>query len=69
MQRTSVSSSNVESVGYDENNETLEIEFKNGAIYQYFDVPLNVFNTLMSVGSIGAYMASNIKGVYRFSRV
>jgi hypothetical protein len=69
MQRTSVSSSNVESVGYDENHETLEIEFKNGAIYQYFDVPQNIFDTLMIAGSIGAYLASNIKGVYRFSRV
>lgn len=69
MQRTSVSSSNVESIGYDEDHGTLEIEFKNGAIYQYFDVPLNIFNTLMSAGSIGAYLASNIKGVYRFSRV
>lgn len=69
MQRASVSSSNVDSIGYDEDNETLEIEFKNGAIYQYFDVPLGVYNTLISSSSIGAYMASNIKGVYRFSRV
>jgi hypothetical protein len=69
MQRTSVSSSNVESVGYDEDHQTLEIEFKNGAIYQYFDVPQNIFNTLIAAGSIGAYLASNIKGVYRFSRV
>jgi hypothetical protein len=69
MQRTAVSSSNVESVGYDENNETLEIEFKNGSIYQYFDVPKNIFDSLMLSGSVGAYLASNIKGVYRFSRV
>lgn len=69
MERSPVSSSNVESVGYDEESETLEVEFKNGALYQYFDVPQGAYNGLVSADSIGAYLAENIKGVYRYSRV
>lgn len=69
MDRVPVSSSNVESIGYDEATSTLEIEFKNGATYQYFDVPLHVFSELQNAGSVGAYLASNIKGHYRYSRV
>lgn len=69
MQRQPVTSSNVESVGYDEQTETLEIAFNNGGVYQYFDVPQRVFDELLSAGSIGGYLAAHIKGVYRYSKV
>ena len=69
MNREPVSSSNVESVGYDEDSQTLEIEFKNGTLYQYFDVPQNIFNSLVGADSVGVYLAENIKGSYRYSRV
>lgn len=69
MERSPVSSSNVESVGYEEDSETLEVEFKNGALYQYFDVPQRIFDGLISADSVGGYLAQNIKGVYRYSRV
>ncbi|CAG4885623.1 KTSC domain-containing protein [Paraburkholderia saeva] len=69
MDRTAVTSSNVASIGYDTDSSTLEIEFNNGTIYQYFDVPDNIFEGLRSSNSIGGYLAANIKGVYRYSRV
>jgi hypothetical protein len=69
MERSPVSSSNIESVGYDEDSETLEVEFKNGTLYQYFDVPQGAFNGLVNAESVGGYLAENIKGVYRYSRV
>lgn len=69
MERTPVISSNIASVGYDTDSQTLEIEFNNGTIYQYFDVSEQVFNELKSAGSAGGYLASNIKGKYRYSRV
>lgn len=61
MQRQSVSSSNISSIGYDENSNTLEIEFHNGGVYQYFNVPKNVFEGLMSASSHGQYFDQNIK--------
>ncbi len=69
MNKASVTSSNVESVGYDEDSSTLEIEFKNGSTYQYFDVPENVFANLRDADSVGGYLAANIKGSYRYSKV
>lgn len=69
MKREAVQSSNIASIGYDENSATLEIEFLNGGVYQYFDVPKNIFNEIMEAGSHGQYLAQNIKGHYRFSKV
>ena len=69
MKRTHVESSNIESIGYDSKSQTLEIEFLNGSLYQYFDVPEHVFNELMAADSHGKYLNANIKGIYRFSKV
>lgn len=64
-----VSSSNISRVGYDSDTQTLQVEFKDGAVYQYFDVPENVFQDLLTAGSAGSYLHQNIKGAYRYSRV
>lgn len=69
MQRETVSSSNISAIGYDEDSETLEIEFLNGGTYQYFDVPIGVHEELMAADSHGKYLSVNIKGVYRYSKV
>lgn len=69
MNRTPVTSSNVASVGYDEDSSTLEVEFNNGAVYQYFDVSQNVFQELIHADSVGGYLAAHVKGVYRYSKV
>ena len=69
MEMINVSSSNVASVGYDEDGSTLQVEFNNGTTYQYFDVPENVFSGLRDAGSVGGYLAANIKGTYRYSKV
>jgi hypothetical protein len=41
MERIAVTSSNVVAVGYQESSSTLEVEFKNGSVYRYLDVPAN----------------------------
>ncbi|MFA6087240.1 KTSC domain-containing protein [Mucilaginibacter sp.] len=69
MKRTNVSSSNIASIGYDERTETLEVEFLNGGVYQYFDVPKHIYNEMMGASSHGQYLAQNIKGRYRYSKV
>ena len=69
MKREHVLSSNIESIGYDSNSQTLEIEFLNGTIYQYFDVPHHIFEELMSADSNGKFLTANIKGHYRYSKV
>lgn len=69
MNRQPVTSSNIASIGYDATSQTLEIEFLNGGLYQYFDVPQHVHEELMNASSHGQYLAQNIKGVYRYSKV
>ena len=69
MNRTPVSSSNVASVGYDEATSTLEIEFNNGSVYQYFDVSESIYQELIAASSVGGYLATQIKGKYRYSKV
>lgn len=61
MERQSVRSSNLASIGYDETNEILEIEFLNGGIYQYTKVPFDVYEELMIARSHGTYFSANIR--------
>ena len=69
MNRTPVNSSTVASVGYDPNTLTLEVEFKEGSVYQYFDVPETVYHELMRASSVGQFMHANIKNNYRYTKV
>jgi len=43
----------------------LEIEFVNGAIYRYLDVPLTVYHDLMSAESKARFYDSNVRKRYR----
>ena len=67
MKRTNVDSSNLKSVGYDEEEKILEIEFLHGGIYQYFEVPKSVYDGLMNADSHGKYFDRNVKKAgYRY---
>lgn len=69
MERIPVASSNIASIGFDEDSSTLEIEFLSGAVYQYFDVPFPVYEGLIEADSKGQYLAQHIKGKYRYVKV
>jgi len=67
--RNSVESSNITSVGYDSKNKILEVEFKHGSVYQYFDVPENIYTELMNANSHGFYFSANIRNNYEYQKV
>ena len=69
MKRENVSSSNLSSIGYDEENQILEIEFNHGGVYQYFNVPIAEYQGLMSASSHGEYFAANIRNDYRYTKL
>ncbi len=69
MKKTPVKSSNIASIGFDADSKILEIEFLNGSVYQYFDLPEQEHEGLMNADSHGQYLAKNIKGNYRYSKV
>ncbi|OJV34326.1 MAG: KTSC domain-containing protein [Bacteroidales bacterium 36-12] len=68
MKRIPVVSSNIASVGYDENEHILEIEFHHRAVYQYFDVPEKIYEELMSSPSLGAYFMNEVKNKFKHKR-
>ena len=70
MTRTPVSSSNLASVGYDSSSRTLEVEFLNGTIYQYANVPTDRHVGLLKASSKGDYFNFYIKeGGYSYTQV
>ena len=64
-----VSSSNIQTIGYDEEEQTLVVKFTSGSIYHYFNVPENIYIDMMCTTSFGGFLNDNIKNVYKFERV
>jgi len=69
MVRQPVSSSNLSSVGYDSQKKVLEVEFKNGSVYQYFEVPESKYAELIEASSVGSYFNTHIKNVFQYTQV
>jgi hypothetical protein len=69
VKRDLVTSTNIVEIGYDPPSLTLEVVFRNGGIYQYFDIPKQEYESLLGAASIGEYLNRNIKGRYRYARV
>jgi hypothetical protein len=69
MNKLSVSSSNIDSIGYDEDTQTLEIDFNSGATYQFKDVPVDVWNKFKGSASKGRFFRSQIKDSYSATRM
>jgi hypothetical protein len=67
MKRDKVSSSNLASIGYDEKNNILEVEFNHGGIYQYSNVSYYVYEELMKASSHGTYFSANIRNNKKFT--
>lgn len=70
MNRVPVTSSNLASVGYDHLSQVLEVEFHNGGVYEYLDVPAAVHEGLMGAESHGRYFDRHIKKAgFRFRKI
>lgn len=69
MRRVSVDSSVIATVGYAPKSKVLEVEFRTGFIYQYYDVPRRAVEALLSAKSIGSYFNRYIRDKYRFAEV
>jgi len=61
-------SSSIARFCYDKEKEVLRVEFKNGGIYNYFDVPDSVFKKMSEASSKGKFFMDNIRGEYDYRR-
>jgi hypothetical protein len=59
-------SSAIDRALYDETSSTLDIWYKGGDRYRYFDVPIAVYQALLSAASAGEYVNREIKPRYRY---
>lgn len=69
MNRTRVISKNLKSVGHEPLSATLEVEFLDGKVYQYDNVPASIFKSLLQAASKGTYFAKEIKNKYTSKRI
>ena len=69
MEREMVASSTILSAGYESASETLEVEFKSGGLYQYYNVPESVYLDFMASDSKGKFLHVYVKSSYPCSRV
>lgn len=66
---SSFESSNVALLRYEGSTMTLEVTFKNGGVYHYYDVPSREWSDFKAAESKGRFLHTNIKGVYRYSKM
>lgn len=61
LRMLNVESSNIHSVGYDGDTETLVVRFHGGTVYAYDGVPARVALAFMEADSHGSYFHANIR--------
>ena len=61
-------SSNITGFGYVKETQVLTVEFNNGGLYNYYDVPETLFEQMQAATSKGQFLAQNIKGRFRYAR-
>jgi hypothetical protein len=66
MERKLVSSSRIRSVGWE--NNVLEVEFKDGAIYHYYDVSQSEYINFMNSPSLGSAL-SRLDKIHKYKRI
>lgn len=65
---TYVESSNLEQIGYDSDKSELHVIFKDGSLYVYSDVPVQIYEALLVAPSKGSYLNREVKGVYNYDK-
>jgi KTSC domain len=68
MKRVRLSSSAIAAVTYDERQQALDVEFREGGIYRYAHVPEFVYRALLKAESAGVFW-NEIKDNYKFTLI
>jgi len=66
MQRQEVESTDIGAIGY---SRVLEIQFESGRIYQYYNVPEEIFLEMLNAPSKGKYFNAAIRGKFPFREI
>ena len=69
MHVATVESATLATVGYDEGQQLLQLEFGSRAVYLYFGVPSAVYEALLGASSKGRCFNDTIRGRYPYRRI
>jgi KTSC domain len=69
LERQTVKSRILRSMGYDESTKILEIEFQTGLVYQYAGVPPKVYQELIRSDEIGKYFTDKVRNRFRTKQI
>lgn len=61
-------SSNIDRYRYHKLTEILEVQFRSGATYEYYRVPISRYDELNDAPSKGKYLSESIRDVYNYVR-
>jgi hypothetical protein len=64
-----VNSSNIKFAQYDTESKDLQVTFNNGLIYEYSNVPWEVFTKFRMSESQGKFFNSNISKTYKYKKI
>ena len=64
-----VQSTMATSIGYDCDNQILQVEFSSGSVYQYANVEPETWEALQETDSLGRFYNNEIKGQYDCQRI
>lgn len=69
MKRKPLTSSLLNSVAYDASHALLEVEFRDGSVYRYENVPPDVHEDLLRAESHGKFFIRYIRNEYPYERI
>ncbi len=69
MQRIELNSTGLQTAAYQDHPALLELEFRSGAIYRYFGVPVQTYQELLLAESQGAYFNHHIRNRFPYAKV
>jgi hypothetical protein len=69
MFREPVTSSVIAAIGYDEENEILELELVSGCVYRYLGICLDIYEDFRAARSMGKFFNENIRDAYPWERL
>lgn len=69
MERIPVDSTDIAAIAYDDDSQSLQVEFIKSGVYQYFGVPREVFEAFLAADSKGRFLAQNVKGHFEYSKL
>jgi hypothetical protein len=63
-----VTSSNIDQIGYDADQQELHVLFRGGGLYIYTGVPPHIYEGLQNAASKGSYLNIYLKDAYSYIR-